>query len=445
VILDEQLARVPDATHFPTVPEIEQRLRDLHAQHRETTAFRTLGTSRGGQPISAIIVGNAGAGVVRHAVVTGTPHPNEPTGALGALALAELLVSDPELMEELGLQWHIVPCVDPDGAALNYGWYAGPYDRLNYAMHVYRPPFDEQYEWTFNRPGLPEPGLEFIPESRAVADLIDLIRPALLISMHNAEASGLFSYVSRDLPGLADALSRLAASSGLPVYQGVPEEEAPILGPGLFGSDDDSDRIVDGMLSSTGYAAPYGTYGVVCEPPMWIHPDTDNLELDEQTYGEVHEAFVSAQAAVRRQMDQWLAGLRPDLLHDSARGRAVAAQLSYLDVHFAGPHPPAEETDQRCTIAHAASISETLRLTKLRCAGHLLALLRDEAASGRPDPAATAVTDHVEITLKRWAEEEPSLPFVGLSAAPRMHVGMALEVAQLLAKENQSAVHLGSH
>jgi hypothetical protein len=429
VILDEQLARVPDATHFPTVPEIEQRLRDLHAQHRETTAFRTLGTSRGGQPISAIIVGNAGAGVVRHAVVTGTPHPNEPTGALGALALAELLVSDPELMEELGLQWHIVPCVDPDGAALNYGWYAGPYDRLTYAAHVYRPPFAEQYEWTFHRPDRAEPGLDFIPESRAIANLIDRLQPDLLMTMHNAEAGGLYSYVSRDLPGLTDAASRLAEATQLPLYQGAPEADAPILAPGLFEMVESAEE----MLSSVGYAAPYGTFGVVCEPPMWVDPDTGVEAPSELTHAEVHQEFVASLRDAQAQMEDWLTVVRRHLTLDTARGRAVLEQARYLQARIAAPAPEAPEADARSTVAHLSSVHEEGTMIRYRCAGHILALLREQSATAAIDTEVQQVFDDITTTLSLWAETEPTLAFVGLGAAVRMHVGMALEVAGLLA------------
>ena len=406
MILDDQLARVADATHFPRVPEIEQRLRDMHAQHRETTAFRTLGTSRGGQPISAIIVGNAGAGVARHAVVTGTPHPNEPTGALGALALAELLASDPELLEELGLQWHIVPCVDPDGAALNYGWYAGPYDRLTYAAHVYRPPFAEQYEWTFHRPGLAEPGLDFIPESRAIADLIDRLQPDLLMTMHNAEAGGLYSYVSRDLPGLAEAASRLAEATQLPLYQGAPEAEAPILAPGLFEMVGSTEE----MLSSVGYAAPYGTFGVVCEPPMWVEPATGVEAVSELTHAEVHEVFVASLRDAQAQMEDWLAVVRSHVTLDTTRGRAVLEQARYLEARIAAPAPESPEAEDRCTVAHLSSVHEEATMIRYRCSGHLLALLREEATQVALDTAVRQVLDDITTTLGRWARLSRTSP-----------------------------------
>ncbi|MEV8631909.1 M14 family zinc carboxypeptidase [Streptosporangium sp. NPDC051023] len=426
--LKQYLGRVPDASRFPTLPEIEDRLRRIHARHPETTALKVIGTSRGGRPLTMLSVGVGVARGDRHAVVTGMPHPNEPTGTLGALALGDLLAADPSLVEELGLVWHLVPCVDPDGAALNYGWYGGPYTRRHYAEHIYRPPFPEQYEWTFRRPDLDPPGLEPIPESAAVAAVIDELRPTLLITMHNGETGGLFAYVTHDLPGLVDGLGETGEATGLPIHGGPPELDVHVLGRGLFQMAEPA----GGMLSSTEYALPYGTVGVVQEPPMWIHPAIADDSLSDQTLRQVHEAAQAARADLAVRMAGWVAVIRAHHDLNTTRGRGVLEQLRYVQHLNAGPEPSLESADQRCTVGYARSVAEDVLLDTLRCAGHLAALLRDESKRSPLNPEVAGVLGQVSNTLAASAEQESGLTFVGLGPAVRAHVGMALTTAALL-------------
>ncbi|MGW4410368.1 M14 family zinc carboxypeptidase [Nonomuraea sp. NPDC004702] len=423
--LKRYLERVPDASHFPTLPEVEDRLRRIHARHPETTALEVIGTSRAGLPLTMLSVSAGAARGDRHAVVTGMPHPNEPTGTLGALALGELLAEDPSLVKELGLVWHLVPCVDPDGAALNYGWYAGPYTRRHYAEHIYRPPFPEQYEWTFSRPDLDPPGLDPIPESAAVAAVIDNLRPTLLITMHNGETGGLFAYVTQDLPGLVEGLGETGEATGLPIHGGRPELDVHVLGRGLFQMSDPA----GGMLSSTEYALAYGTVGVVQEPPMWVHAAMADDALSDQTLRQVHDAAQAARADLAVRMAGWVAAVRAHHDLDTPRGRGVLEQLRSLN---AGPEPGLESADQQCTLAYARSVAEDVLLDTLRCTGHLTAFLRDESKRSPLAPEVAGVLAEVSNTLAASAERESELTFVGLGPAVRAHVGMALTTASLL-------------
>lgn len=437
--LDDYLDRIPDATHFPTLPEIEERLRLIHAEHPATTSVEVIGKSRAGRPLTMLTVGlavrpTAGADVVppdRHAVVTGMPHPNEPTGTLAALALGELLAGDEALLRELGLIWHLVPCVDPDGAALNEGWFHGPFTRQHYAEHIYRPPFPEQYEWTFHRPDLDPPGLAPIPESTAVAAVIDAVRPALLVTMHNGEAGGLFAYVSRAVAGLAETLQQAGAASGLPIFVGAPEGEVEVLGPGLFHFIDQTGE----MVSSTGYAEQHGTLGLVIEPPMWVDESTSDDSPSDLTYRRAHARGTAARAGLAARMTGWLDRVRPHLDLDTARGRAVEEQLHSLLGPGGGEEvgEPDSAADQVCTVAYARSLAEEVLLERLRATGHLVAYLREEQATADAD--VTRVLTEALDALTTWAAEEPEPAFVALGPAVRAHVALTLSTARLLKDE----------
>jgi hypothetical protein len=427
--LKSYLGRIPDATHFPTHSEIEERLRRIHAEHPTTTSLTVIGASRGGKPLTMLTVAaDAPPHGRRHAIVTGTPHPNEPTGTLGALALGELLAADGSLLHELGMTWHLVACVDPDGAELNYGWYAGPFTRRHYAEHIYRPPFPEQYEWTFHRSDLDPPGLAPLPESAAVAAVIDDVRPELLITMHNGEAGGLFAYATHDMPGLADGLQHTGDVTGLPLYLGPPEDQEPVLGPGLFQI---AEHAGD-MLSSTGYARPHGTIGLVLEPPLWSDTDVADDSPSGLTHRQVHQQAAAMRDELAARMTDWVSTIRRHLdLDASSRGRAVAEQHRHLT---RAPHPDGAdaELDEACTVAEARSVAEELLLERLRCSGHVVTYLREEATGKSLGSELQRVHDQASQALATWAAEQEEPAFVGLGPAVRAHVGMALTVAALL-------------
>ena len=218
-LLESHLGAVEGFQQFLTVDQTHAYVQALHRSSGGVTRLEEIGTSRAGQPLQMLTVGSGS----RQAIVIGMPHPNEPVGTLAALRLAELLVRDTSLRERLGMAWNIVPIADPDGARLNEGWFAGPIDRKTYAAHLHRPPFAEQFEWTFHRSDLEQPGLVALPESSAVMDVIDTLRPELLLSMHNSESGGLYAYVTDTVPDLAPAFGAIRRLTGMPFDLGEPE------------------------------------------------------------------------------------------------------------------------------------------------------------------------------------------------------------------------------
>lgn len=129
------LASLTRPRKFPTHQEILTNIERIASAFPDLTQAETIGTTAQGRPLRTLSVGTG----LRAAVVVGMPHPNEPTGSLGALRLAELLCQNDELRNQLGLRWIFLPCADPDGAALNESWFSGPFTLENYASGVYRP------------------------------------------------------------------------------------------------------------------------------------------------------------------------------------------------------------------------------------------------------------------------------------------------------------------
>lgn len=146
---------IPDQNRFPGPGELDDRLRDLADRFPGLARREQVGVARSGEPIDLLTIGSG----PRHALVFAGAHPNEPVGYLTMSYLVELLCADTPLCDALGHTWHLVGCVDPDGARLNSGLYGGPLTYAHYARNPVPPTFSEQVEWTFPVAGDPEPAV----------------------------------------------------------------------------------------------------------------------------------------------------------------------------------------------------------------------------------------------------------------------------------------------
>ncbi|MCR4427178.1 MAG: M14 family zinc carboxypeptidase [Firmicutes bacterium] len=215
--IDDRLKRVPEYTHFLTAAELYQHAFDLARERSSAVTCEIVGTSTEGQPIPMVRIGHGPARIL----VFACPHPNEPIGAMLAHFLIDEIAADDSLAE--GRTWFILPCVDPDGTRLNEGWFRGPFSIRNYAKNFYRPKPQDQVEWTF-----PMRYKTFVwdspkPETQALMRAIDIARPDVMYSLHNAGFGGAYYYVSEDLPGAHDILHRIPVERGIPLSLGEPE------------------------------------------------------------------------------------------------------------------------------------------------------------------------------------------------------------------------------
>lgn len=426
--LVRRLARIRSSSRFAGVEEIGAGVRRVAERRSGIASADTIGITRAGRSLARLTIGSGD----RQAVVLGMTHPNEPTGAHGALALAELLAADDELRSALGLMWHIVPCADPDGAALNEAWFGGPYDRATYARQFYRPPFAEQVEWTFHMEDRRLPGLTPLPETKALMGLIDAVEPELMVSMHNAEVGGLYCYVTRDRPDLTHAMAAICDATGLRAYRGEPEEPADILAPGVF-------RVAPAlegaaMLCSTDYAGRHDAFAVMTEPPLWADPRVGDLRPIAFTRAESYARYARRSADLAAEHAGWVGALEGRWILQTPRHRSVAKYAD--DCAAAGAHADTDSAgDGPCSVAYASSLAGLLHLERLRAAGHLAGALRAELAAGNDDNAITVVLAEVERRIDEWGAEadDVAAPFVGLDGAVRAHVGLALASAAALA------------
>lgn len=227
------LSDLPHVEAFPTVDEVLAFADRLAVAHPDRVTVRDVGRSRGGDRIQLLTV--SAANPTGSVLVIGQPHPNEPIGMVTVMQLAQQLLDHPEELDALGVDWHFVPCADPDGTRLNEGWFAGPWTREHYARHFFRPQGSAQVEWTF-----PFRHGDFVvdapmPETRALMAAIDLARPQVLSSLHNAELGGAYFYATPGADALYPRLTALCTEHGIPLHLGDPETPFSVeLHPAVF-------------------------------------------------------------------------------------------------------------------------------------------------------------------------------------------------------------------
>ncbi|MFJ4741046.1 M14 family zinc carboxypeptidase [Streptomyces sp. NPDC088775] len=261
--------RVPEVP--PTLLELRKELRTLAVSRPRECELSTVGSSRSGTPLEVLTVRGGPAS----ALVMAGVHPNEPVGGATVLALARYLLARPEARAQV--TWHLLLSADPDGGRLNETW-AGrwPVTLEKYHRGLYRPPVHEQPECTFPVTGFHGQ----LPETRAIMSVVDELKPALSVGLHNADTGGCFLMTSRPEPALVDVLAAAAGRHGLPLEE-LPSDcvGLPSPGAGVFVMPEPppvSDRkpAADGEwqpagASSLHYVVRHGGLGLSPEVPMW--------------------------------------------------------------------------------------------------------------------------------------------------------------------------------
>ncbi|WP_433193920.1 M14 family zinc carboxypeptidase [Nocardia sp. CA-107356] len=293
----EIVGPVSPISAFPTADEMNAFVDRLAAVDPGRVLVTEIGRSRAGQAIRNVRIGSG----PRPILVLGSPHSNEPIGLATTRHLLGRLAADEALTSSLGATWNFVPLVDPDATRLGEGWFGGPFTRTNVARHFYRPPGDLQAEWTFPMNWRGTPIGRPLPETRALMTLIDSTRPALVASLHNADFSGGFAYVSGGDSDYWRSLTGHITGNGLPLYRGEPDAPgAAPLTEGIFGMpsfDQMCSAIAAGCAdplalsggSSGHYAGQYGGAYLVSELPLWSDPrladDSPGCESPDRSLG----------------------------------------------------------------------------------------------------------------------------------------------------------------
>ncbi|MFI1396034.1 M14 family zinc carboxypeptidase [Streptomyces sp. NPDC020681] len=415
---------VPDTDAYPGVDELLGAFRTLAATHPDLVAERRIGTSRLGEPLYCFSVGDPGAGGRgerdghgRNFVVVGGVHPNEPVGAVTALHLATALCQDGALRETFGAVWHIVPCIDPDGARLNEGWFATPFDKRAYGRHFYRPAFDQQVEWTFPFAYKDVWFDRVMPETLALMRLLDDVRPQFLTTLHNGELGGVYYYLNRPMPELYGTLHAIPASLGIPLDTGEPEApHIPRYAPAVYGCIDMADayEYLDGLgvdpaaeiagTSSAAYAERHGTLYLVTEVPHWTHPDADDEALTSETYAEVVRRRGHRLRETGDVLSRILETAGPRLTIPSPFLRAARAFIPSL-VNGADAEEARAETltdGRRATVAERYGCDASVDSFRIRFGGILLRALEAEIGAGVAAPEVRRCHRELLAVRERW-------------------------------------------
>lgn len=443
-LLLRELGDVPEFPAFATVDELTAELDRLAAAYPSVCRLRTVGRSRLGDPLHCLTVGSAN----QHAIVYGMPHPHELVGGLTALHLAERLCADPLLRERLGFTWHILPCADPDGTRLNEQWLRGPFTRTRYARYFYRPAPDEQVDWTFpftNRRGYFDLAM---PETTALMRMIDDTRPAFLCSLHNAEAGGVYYYLSHDEPELYPVLHDIPTQLGLPLDAGEPEQpNVELLSAAVFRTS--SPRAVYDKAeqyglapsrsgsgeSSAGYALRYGTVSLISEVPYWTHASFNDVSPTDTRYRDALHEQGKALGDFADRLGDVLRLVSADLASDSPFFRATRAFTAQSSERRDDIERRAElpEADRCATVAELLAMRDTVHTFRLRYSGMLLRALDGEIAIGNGTPAIRAQRALVAELHAEWcamAEQETPLTTVPIRDLVATQYGAILATAR---------------
>lgn len=397
------MGQVPDYPSFPSIDALHAKLDAIATAHPQLARIRTVGTSRLGDPLRVLTIGDGPA----DALVIGGPHPNEPIGFRTITALVDLLCRDSALRAELGYRWHVLACADPDGARLNEGWYGSPGDRRAYAEHFYRPDLDEQVEWSFpltvgdyrfDRP---------LPETTALMRLMDETEPALVYSLHNGEHQGVFYYLNRDDAALARQLAELAALEGLPSHHGEPEVPGSrLIAPSVYSTPAGSalGPAFGAGAGSADYAARFDALHLVAEVPLW----TDDRVADETATDLDYRDLVAASAAARQEafttVETALNAVANDLTVRSPFRRSVEGTLRTLRT-YAGQVEALALPDRPATVAETFDQRQEVHLVRLRLLGTCLRMLDAEIDAGNPAPAIRTQRSRLAGHFDRWTTE----------------------------------------
>lgn len=287
--LNRVLANVPDYKVFHTVAEMDAHSLELAAEYPDRVSVFEAGKTRSGHPLYCLKIGSGS----KNALLLGCPHPNEPIGAMMLEYFTRALCEDEALLQELDFTWYVIKSWDADGTMLNEGWFKGPFTLYTYARNFFRPPGNQQVDWTFpiehkkwmwNTP---------IPETKAAMDLIDRIRPVMNYTLHNAGFGGVYYYISRPADEIYDALRGVAGKNGVPLNLGEPEAPfikafSPAIFEGLglaatydyyeqYGIEHPEDLMDCGTCSSEYADKACGTFTFLTELPYFYDKRIDDL------------------------------------------------------------------------------------------------------------------------------------------------------------------------
>ncbi|MGV9272093.1 M14 family zinc carboxypeptidase [Streptomyces griseosporeus] len=413
---------------YPPLDLLEARARALAAAAPGVIRLRVAGTSRAGRPLWLL---SAGHGERQLLTVAGA-HANEPVGGASALRLARLLAHRPALLDRLDCTWHLLLCLDPDGARLAHGWQPEePAPSLEEChLRCYRPAFDRQPE------SLPAPGDDRppLPESATLLRLLDDLRPVVQFTLHGIEVGGAFTMLTRRVPGAASAFRATAARLGVPLdHHPCDGPDWQLDPPGVLhlpadraaDPDDAGERDPSGYVAGSTWLHPrrHGTLTALVEAPAWAVPAVSDARPAADPRGEVVRLTGMLLRRTRLLTDLLAGAPDADVPEGLAPLRDAARELLAIAPAVVTTWTAEEHAGSR---GHFATLGVAARRIPLRAA----AMMRRALA-----PTAPRTADALAGLVREWCAEMTRTYrplWIPVSAQTGLHVRTMLDVATRL-------------
>ena len=428
---------VPACDRYPLLSELDESTDRLAAAHPEVEVWSP-GTSRAGRGIRCIEI----PGGAHEALLVGMPHPEEPVGALALEYLLPLLAGG--LAKELGFNFSVVKCADPDAALLNEPWFGEPYDLAGYLLRAYRPPLRDQFEWTFpveyKRYAFTRP----LPEAAAVMEVIGRRPLDFYMPLHNAGFSGAYFYLSADDAQLREELAEVLSAAGLPADRGEPEMPyMRELGPGIFRDislvDDyehyashgvDPAAVLSFGTSSNAYAgALWDCFTFVAEVPHFTSPRIADTAPAGLSRREAKLRGIEAQDHLSRWLHDRYVRAASRLTAETPWQRTVHAYLSEVKDDLRAERVQAETEPAFEAEATVAQLLDQVYLRELRT----LSVVGQFAAMVAAEPEQDEVLRELhEETVEEVRTRSDRLASAGGLQAPPIRALVQCQVAALL-------------
>lgn len=173
---------LPEMPHFDRFCSVEE-VNGLAERLRDDPRFEVniAGSSVNGVPIYHV---RFGEGSVK-ALFPAGPHAMEPVGMLTVFSLMTLLHQGNRGLVAADVEWHFVPCIDPDGAIMNEGWTLQPFTLESYVQNFWAQPRPEQVDFSFP---VKHKKLRFeqaSKEAQVLKGIIDQVMPDFYYSLHD--------------------------------------------------------------------------------------------------------------------------------------------------------------------------------------------------------------------------------------------------------------------
>lgn len=443
---------VPDYQVFLTVDELIASTHELANRHPKVVKVLPIGHSRQGDVIEAIKIGSG----PRQALLFAMPHPNEPIGSMMLEYLSLRLAEDDGLRESLGYTWHLVKCIDPDGTRLNEGWFKGPFSIENYARHYYRPPAYQQVAWTFP---IDYKTLHFhdpLPETQALMDLIEKVRPDFMYSLHNSDFGGVYYYIWEEAPQLYKPFHKLVESQGLPLHLGEPEMPYEMKFASAIYKDSsiaaeydfleqqiatDPAEIISGGTLSFEYARTFcDPFTLICEMPYFYHPAiNDTSESDIVRRDALLKAIEETKENVSYMKELYDAVNGELTVHSPFRDaieetfRVSLVELT-AEENWVRADP---KTAEMATVAEKFDSLVIHRFYRLLGLGMFVRMVDAQIAATGVSPSLSSTRDATVATFKEHAadlEAELDYTVVPIQKLVRVQLGSALLTADYAAR-----------